>query len=81
MLSEAQKRHFEIFGFLILRQLFSADEIDLIRREYDRLLSANRQGRPFSGTQRQGVIPFFERSPALLELGIGPPEPMPIFED
>lgn len=31
MLTEAQKRHFEIFGFLIIRQLFTHQTLVRIR--------------------------------------------------
>ena len=67
MLTKTQKQHFEVFGFLILRQLFTADEIELICCESDSILTANREGKPFPGTQRQAMIPFFEKSPALLK--------------
>ena len=65
VLTAEQKHHFETFGFLILRKLFSAEEIDLIRREGDRVFTANRQGKPFPGERRQAIIPFFEKSPEL----------------
>ena len=68
MLSDAQKRHFEVFGFLVLRQVFSASEIDEIRRESDRILRDNRSGRDFLGIKRQAMIPFFEHSPLLMAL-------------
>lgn len=67
MLTEAQKQHFNVFGFVILRQLFTLDEIELIRHEADKILTANREGKPFPGTQRQAMTPFFEKSPALLK--------------
>ena len=68
MLSQAQKAHFATFGFLVLRRVFAPDEIAEIRRAADRVLAANRQGRPFSGACRQAMIPFFEHSPRLLNL-------------
>ena len=66
MLTGEQKRFFKTFGFLILRQVFTAAEINQIRRESDRILRENRLDKPFSGTRRQAMIPFFEHSPALL---------------
>ena len=65
-LTADQKQHFDTFGFLILRHLFSAEEIGLIRREGNRILAENRGGKPFPGTKRQGMIPFFEKSTDLL---------------
>ena len=46
MLTAQQKQHFETFGFLVLRQLFAPQEIDVIRRESDAVLRENRQGKP-----------------------------------
>ncbi len=68
MLADEQKNFFKTFGFLVLRQVFTPQEIDQIRHESDRILLENRQGRPFPGTKRQAMIPFFEHSPALLWL-------------
>jgi hypothetical protein len=68
MLSSAEKRLFDTFGFLILRQHLTADQVQVMRRESDRILSANRQGRPISKTRRQSVIPFFEHSEELMAL-------------
>jgi len=68
MLTDEQKAHFKTFGFLVLRRVFTAQEIDEICRESDRLLLENRQGKPFSGTRRQSVVPFFEHSPVLRQV-------------
>ena len=68
MLTDEQKNLFKTFGFLVLRQVFTPQEIDQIRRESDRILLENRQGKPFPDTKRQAMIPFFEHSPALLWL-------------
>ena len=65
MLTTQQKQHFETFGFLVLRQLFTSQEIDVIRRESDAVLRENRQGKPFPGEKRQAMIPFFELNPRL----------------
>ena len=65
MLTTQQKQHFETFGFLVLRQLFTPQEIDLIRRESNAVLRANRQDKPFPGEKRQAMIPFFELNPRL----------------
>ena len=68
MLSDEQKDHFKTFGFLVLRQVFTSKETDEIRRECDRILLENRQGKPFPGTRRQCMIPFFEYSPILRQV-------------
>ena len=68
MLTAAQIAHFETFGFLALRGLFSQNETDSIRRESDDVLAQDRSGRPFTGETRQCIIPFFEKSPLLTDL-------------
>ena len=73
MLTPEQKRYFETFGFLVLRRVFETREIDELRSESERLLAANRQGRPFDGSRRQAMIPFFEYSPPPARLHRGRP--------
>ena len=68
MLSDQQIAHFETFGFLALRGLFSKSEGDAIRAESDRLLSLARDGKSFTGEASQTVFQFFERSPYLMGL-------------
>ena len=64
MLTAAQKSHFEAFGFLFLRQAFSADEIGEITREADAIWERERKGRPF-GEEEQHLVRFVEQSPPL----------------
>ena len=66
MLTDGQKNYFNTFGFLIMRQVFTSQEMDIIRHESDRILLENRQGKPFPGKRRQAVMPFFEKSPDLI---------------
>ena len=40
MLTEQQIMHFQTFGFLILRDAFSPDELELINAEFERGLTA-----------------------------------------
>ena len=65
MLTTEQKQYYETFGFLVLRQLFTPDKVDNIRRNSEEVLRENRQGKPFPGEKRQAMIPFFELSPRL----------------
>ena len=51
-LSEQQLNHFNAFGFLVFRQLFSPDEVDLYRRELDAGLDARIEGGRHDGTER-----------------------------
>ena len=68
MLSAEQVAHFEAFGFVVLRQAFSADETAEISRVFDEVLAEERQGRPFAGEKRQGVLGFVEQRPVLTRL-------------
>lgn len=65
MLSAGQKAHFDTFGFLVLRELFSPEEMKQISAEADDILSEARQGQPFVGESRQIVMSFVERRPFL----------------
>ena len=65
MLTDEQKHHYEVFGFLHLRQVLTLNEVDTIRRESDRILAKLRDRKPFPGKKRQAEIPFFEHSPVL----------------
>ena len=50
MLSEDQKQFFDAFGYLVLRGVFTAEEIATIKRESDEIF---REG--------LGVIPFDDK--------------------
>ena len=69
MLSSQQKAHFDTFGFLILREAFSAEEMESITAEAEALWQqnlANQNG----AVGYQAVVPFVERSPHLAELPV-----------
>ena len=68
MLTNEQKQYFSTFGFLVLPELFSAQEADLIRRESERIFLKGRDGKPFDGKKRQCMIPFYEHSPELTRI-------------
>ena len=67
MLTPEQKAHFQTFGFVVLRQLFTRDEMSVIKRESDEIFDEVRGGSPCSG-QREAVQPFFERRPFMSKL-------------
>ena len=60
MLTTEQRAHFETFGFLLLPQQFSAEEMGLISSEFDDAMLEDRQGRPYAG-ERQHLEPFVEK--------------------
>ena len=68
MLTAEQISYFETFGFLVMRQYFSAEETDAITREFNELIEADRKGTPFEGKERQAVSAFVEKSPSLMPL-------------
>jgi hypothetical protein len=65
-ISDGQKRHFDTFGFLLLKGALSADEVAEVSREAGRLWESAREGRRFG--EPQVVAPFVEHSPMLTKL-------------
>ena len=65
MLTPGQVAHFRTFGFLVLRQLFTPDEVATMKRESDEIFDEVRGGKPFTGEAWEPVQPFFERRPFL----------------
>ena len=68
MLTDQQRAHFEVFGFLVFRQAFSPAETSRISSLFDRVLEEDRRGRPFEGQKRQAVVGFVERDEELTRL-------------
>jgi hypothetical protein len=68
MLTAGQLAAFEAFGFLKLGAVFSTREMGDIRREFDDVLAEDREGRRFTGEERQMVQSFVERRAALSTL-------------
>ena len=67
MLTPEQIAHFETFGFLFMRQVFSSEEIEKITLEAEILWEENRRSEAVS---KNGISmdAFVERSPLLTEL-------------
>ena len=59
MLTKQQRQHFELFGFLVLRQLFSPDELGIIIRDFEAAMLEDRDGKPFDGKIRQQVNDWY----------------------
>ena len=49
MLTPEQIDHFETFGFLVLRQLFTPEEAAIMKREAIEIFDEVRGGKPFTG--------------------------------
>ena len=65
MLTQGQIAHFETFGFLVLRHLFTPEEAATMREEAEDIFREDRGGQPFAGTESQFIQPFFHRRPFL----------------
>ncbi len=68
MLTQQQKRFFDVFGFLAVRQLFSTEEVKEISESFDTAIEQARNGMPFTAERRQMVIGIVEHSDRLSEL-------------
>ena len=51
MLSNEQYQHFQTFGFILLRQFFSSDEVKTLREEFEKGLNLVYKDRPFDGSE------------------------------
>ena len=69
MLTEQQVRHFETFGFVVMRQVFTAAELETLNGEFIRELEAAYGHAPFDGSKRHWKMmlgpdtPFFAGLP------------------
>jgi ectoine hydroxylase-related dioxygenase (phytanoyl-CoA dioxygenase family) len=68
VVTQEQKRFFDVFGFLVLRQQFSTDEVKEIAEAFDTSIEQARNGAPFTGERRQMVIGIVEHNDRLSEL-------------
>ncbi len=55
MLSNEQYQHFQTFGFIILRQFFTAAEVATLSAEFEKGLDLAYAHRPFDGSERHWV--------------------------
>ena len=67
MLTPEQIAHFNIFGFLTRRNLFSDNEMEMLSDQYEDIMREDRDDLPSKG-ERQSVHPFAETSPSLIKL-------------
>jgi hypothetical protein len=68
MITAEQVLHFETFGFLVLRKLFSDDEVISIQNEFDEVWTQSPDCQPWSGEKTESCQPFCEISPVLANL-------------
>ena len=67
MITPDQIADFENFGFLVLRQLLTLDEIATIKREAEEIFQEDGDGMPF-GYEEKYLQHFLERKPFLAGL-------------
>ena len=63
-----QVTHFETFGYVVLRGLYSAEEMAGISEDYDDVTAEDRGGKPFEGPKRQQVMGICDMRPRLFQL-------------
>ena len=63
MLTTEQVTYFKTFGFVILRKLFTSDELDTIHSEFDHRAAVATSYNPFDGTKRHTMIMMGEDTP------------------
>jgi hypothetical protein len=63
MLTAGQIAHFDTFGFLVLRQLFTPEEAAIMKREAIEIFDEARGVGPFTGEKWEQIQPFFEQRP------------------
>ncbi len=68
MISDGQCAHFKTFGFLILKQAFSPEEMEAITLDFDLLIDAKKSPPSDEEKQMKHVVPFIEKNPQLMNL-------------
>ena len=68
MLAQQQIKYFDVFGFLVIKSSFSAEEMDAITSEFEAAMLEDRGGLEFDGKERQAVMGMVERWPNLIRL-------------
>ena len=68
MLTQLQLQHFDTFGFVILRGLFTPEEVEILRREYEAELDYVYTDQPFTGEKRYWTTMLHPRTPLYASL-------------
>ena len=66
MISKAQKAHWDTFGFLVLKQLFSQKEVEVMRKATIEVVNQEGGGESLSGGEQFSIGTFLERHPDLM---------------
>lgn len=70
MLTEQQLLHWDTFGFVVLRQLFSPKEMNAIIEDADEVFDEHRGGQSFDGSKTEAVLWFMEQRQSLTSLAV-----------
>lgn len=76
MLTKEQYQHFQAFGFVVLRDFFSKEEIETASLEFETALDAVYADDPFDGSKRHSAILTGENTPFFANL----PEKSNLYE-
>ena len=68
MLTDQQLKQFRTFGFIILRDLFTPEEVETLRSEYESELSFVYAHKPFTGEERYWTTMLHPRTPLYASL-------------
>ena len=68
MLTDEQAAHFNTFGYIVQRQIFSPEEMGSLTKEFDDVLAEGRDYQPFDGKEHQSVQPFVEKRELLTQM-------------
>ena len=68
MLTEEQISHFNTFGYVVLREVFSVNEIDKLREVSLSTMKSLRDSSDYIETHNQSIQPWLERNPAMENL-------------
>ncbi|MCY4603094.1 MAG: hypothetical protein OXE49_02585, partial [Gemmatimonadetes bacterium] len=68
MLTDQQLQHFRTFGFVSLRKLFTPEEVEILREEYESELGHVYADQPFTGETRYWTMMLHPRTPLYASL-------------
>ena len=68
MLTPQQLAFYDAFGFLVVRQAFSHDEMRVIEIDHETIMLEDRHGKPFDGRKSQNVIDTIEHQPGFRQI-------------
>ena len=68
MLTDVQFQHYQTFGFIVLRDFFTQDEVGILRNEFEEELNLVYEHEPFTGETRYWTVMLHPRTPLFYSL-------------